>query len=295
MSFSDSVSQRFGNIEKAVIIITDMRGRSQAGKQSSAPSGDMGGGEVVVEPAVEVQGGMGGKLSSIPSMSSAKVSEAIAGASVPADARAYVEKKADNVANDTEKRFYVQFNPSEISLSGYGGGLFRKTDYSEKGGNIGYGKASVRINLNVKLIFDKTDPQDAFMEDKFNMSTTGILTGTAKAVRSATGKKDNSVQAEVEGFIAALRSKYTRQITFQWGTMNYTGILNRVSAQYTMFNVLGLPIRAYVDLSLACADEKVSPESMGMWKDHYERLFKTENLSYVKAAQKAGNWFNFNV
>lgn len=292
MSLSDSVSQRFGNIEKAVIEIIDLRGR-----------------KVMVEPPVEVQGGGGlaGKQSAIPSMSFLKASETFAGASALGDTVAYVKKAAGlDVGNNpvsplsmvegaTRKLFYVQFNPSEVSLSGYADRPVMKTDFSKKGSGPEYIRANPRITMNVKLIFDKTDPQDAFMGDKFNMSTTSMVTGTVKAVRSATGEKDNSVQEEVEGLIAALRSIYTRRITFHWGAMNYTGILNRVSAEYTMFNVLGLPIRAYVNLSLTCADKDVSPGSMGQWQKYYDRLFRDGDQSYVKAAQKAGKWLNFNV
>lgn len=277
MSLEDSViSQRSGNIQKAVIVITDLRGRN-----------------VVVEPPVEVQGGgLAGTLSSTSAM---KASAAIAGESLLADAESYVEKKTATVEGVAKKSFYVQFNPNELSFSGYAGRLVRQMDYSEKGGTPEFAKANARITMNVKLIFDKTDSQDAFMGDKFNMSASSIVTGTAKAALSATGKKDNSVQTEVEGLIAALRSRYTRQIAFYWGTMSYTGILNRVSVQYTMFNVLGLPIRAYVNLSLTCADERVIPGSMGPWMEHYEQLFGAGDVSYVKAAQKLGNVINFNI
>lgn len=286
----DAVS-RTGNIEKAVIEIIDMRGR-----------------KVIVEPPVEVQGGgLTGKLSSAVSLPSLKASNTLAGISALTDTVNDIAKGSklnvlegpasllSGIEGATRKLFYVQFNPNELSLSGYGGGLASKTDFSEKGNSITFDKADVRITLNVRLIFDKVDPQDAFMADKANTSTTAMATGAAKAALTAKGKKDNSVQTEVEGFIAALRSKYTRRITFHWGTMTYTGILNRVSAQYTMFNVQGLPVRAFVNLSLVCADEAVSPSSMGMWQAYYQELFEAGNQSYVKAAQKAGNLLNFNL
>ena len=286
----DAVS-RTGNIEKAVIEIIDMRGR-----------------KVIVEPPVEVQGGgLTGKLSSAVSLPSLKASNTLAGISALTDTVNDIAKGSklnvlegpasllSGIEGATRKLFYVQFNPNELSLSGYGGGLASKTDFSEKGNSITFDKADVRITLNVRLIFDKVDPQDAFMADKANTSTTAMATGAAKAALRAKGKKDYSVQTEVEGFIAALRSKYTRRITFHWGTMTYTGILNRVSAQYTMFNVQGLPVRAFVNLSLVCADEAVSPSSMGMWQAYYQELFEAGNQSYVKAAEKAGNLLNFNL
>lgn len=132
------------------------------------------------------------------------------------------------------------------------------------------------------------------MADKLNTSATAMATGIAKGVLAGKGKKDNSVQKEVEGFIAALRSKYTRRITFHWGTMNYTGVLNRVSAQYTMFNVLGEPIRAVVGLSLVCADKDVSPGNMGAWQKYYVELFGGGDQSFV-GAQKIGNLININL
>ena len=286
----DAVS-RTGNIEKAVIEIIDMRGR-----------------KVIVEPPVEVQGGgLTGKLSSAVSLPSLKASNTLAGISALTDTVNDIAKGSklnvlegpasllSGIEGATRKLFYVQFNPNELSLSGYGGGLASKTDFSEKGNSITFDKADVRITLNVRLIFDKVDPQDAFMADKANTSTTAMATGAAKAALTAKGKKDYSVQTEVEGFIAALRSKYTRRITFHWGTMTYTGILNRVSAQYTMFNVQGLPVRAFVNLSLVCADEAVSPSSMGMWQAYYQELFEAGNQSYVKAAEKAGNLLNLNL
>jgi len=290
--FVEDIAHRTGNIEKAVIEIIDMRGR-----------------KVIVDPPVEVQGGgmLGGKMSAVSSMPSLKASDTLAGISALSDTVSDLAKGTglavldgpqsllSGIEGATKKLFYVQFNPNELSLSGYGGGLASKTDFSEKGNSITFDKAEVRITMNVKLIFDKVDPQDAFMGDKANLSTTAMATGAVKAVKAARGKNEYSVQTEVEGFIAALRSKYTRRITFHWGTMTYTGVLNRVSAQYTMFNVQGLPVRAYVNLSLVCADETVSPNSMGMWQAYYEELFETGSQSYVKAAQKAGNLLNFNL
>lgn len=195
-----------------------------------------------------------------------------------------------------KKYFTVQFNPSDLTLSGYGGGQVAKTDYSRNDGKgITFTAASVRIMLHVKLIFDKVDPPDAFMSDKVNTSVASMAQGAVKSVRTATGKKKTSVQAEVEGFVAALRSDCTRKISFCWGAMQYDGVLSKVSAQYTMFNVQGEPIRAIVRLSLVCADEEVAPGDMGIWQEYYEDAFEGGNQSYVKAAQKAGNLFNINL
>lgn len=266
-----------GHIEKAVIEIIDMRG-----------------GELSLEPPVSMGGSSMGGLSAT-SLYGGK--EALTDAASSALGSTSVGKELVSwLGGATRKCFHVQFNPSELSISGYGGGPVAKTDYSSKDGKkINYETAAVRITLNVKLIFDKVDPQDAFMSEKISTSVTGMAQGAVRSVRTALGKKDNSVQKEVEGFIAALRSNYTRHITFHWGTMSYPGVLNRVASQYTMFNVLGQPVRAVVSLSMVCADDDVCPNNMGIWQKHYEEAFQGGNQSYVKAAQKAGNLLNINL
>lgn len=252
-------AQTIGNIEKAIIVITDERVEELTVEQPVS----MGKSSVLSAGGISLPGNL-----SLPAFS----------------------------AGITNKSFYVQFNPSDLSLSGYGGGQVAKTDYSSKDGKgITFAPAAVRIMLNVQLIFDRVDPQDAFMSDKLTSSLGSMGQGAIKAVRTARGKKESSVQTEVEGFIAALRSSYTRKIGFYWGSMHYLGVLSKVSSQYTMFNVLGEPIRALVRLSMVCADEEVSPGDMGMWREYYEEAFSGGSTSYVKAAQKASNLLNINL
>ena len=150
--------------------------------------------------------------------------------------------------------------------------------------------------MTVKLIFDQVDPQDAFMSDKFTLSYTSVTKGAVKGVKKLLGKKTNSVQTQVEGFIGALRNESTREITFAWGKMCYTGILNRISSQYTMFSVTGEPIRAVVTLTMVCADETIEGNTMGNWDAQYKKAFGSgESFSLTGAAQKVGNLFNFNL
>ncbi len=274
----ESTAQAVGNIEKAIIVIEDNRAghpvmENSVSLQAGGSSANLGFGGIVDKAVSSVEGTL---------MTAAQ------------DA---MEKMSGQ-----NKIFYVQFNPSELTLSGFGGGMSTKTDYSEgtkdskdpsKG--ITFERVGARIAMNVNLIFDKVDPQDAFMADKLNTSTTAMLSGAAKAVKTAIGSKDNSVQTEVEGFMAALRSVYTRRITFYWGRLCYEGVLNRIAARYTMFNVNGQPIRAVVALSLVCADENVSSNSMGRWQQQYYEAFQGQSQSYVKAAQKVGNFLNFNL
>ena len=201
----------------------------------------------------------------------------------------------------SKKQFQVQFNPSDLQIEGHGGGrmattAFNNTDEHGRSGPaaIDFKPVPIHINLNVKLLFDNMNANECFLSAKTNIAPSEMAKSLIKTGLSAAGKnRKMTVQQEVEGLIAALRSPYTRCITFNWGDMSYTGVLNRVAAQYTMFNSSGIPVRAVVQLSLVCADETVSPNSLGRWQDEYEKAFGDGSQSLVSWTQKAGSMFNF--
>ncbi len=200
-----------------------------------------------------------------------------------------------------EMVFTVQFNPGKLRLSGHGGGLYQKTNYGvstkggeEKGsGSVSFEKAKARIEMQVPLIFDQTVNTDAFFFDKFLFSPSNVVKGVVQAGMKAAGKLNYSVQPVVEAFIAMLRQESTRYVEFCWGTLVYRGIVNRISASYTMFSVSGQPVRATVELSMVLADEGVSESNMGDWQKHYEAAFTGGSFSLVSASQKAGSLLNF--
>jgi len=97
----------------------------------------------------------------------------------------------------------------------------------------------------------------------------------------------------VEGFIGALRNENTRLITFNWGKLCYSGVLRRVGAEYTMFNVTGEPVRAKVGLTIMCADVKEWPNSVAVWQERYKNSYLGGSESGVKASQKLGSLLNF--
>ena len=200
-----------------------------------------------------------------------------------------------------KKKFEVQFNPSDLQIEGHGGGRMPTTSFNNSNskerndsGSIDFIPVPIYISLNVKLLFDRMDPNDCFLSAKTNIAPSEMTKSVIKTGLTAFGvNKKMTVQQEVEGLIAALRSPYTRCITFRWGKLKYTGVLNRVSAQYTMFNSSGIPVRAVVQLSLTCADETVTPNSMGTWKEAYEKAFGGGSQSLGSWTQKAGSLFNF--
>lgn len=278
-SFMDMVGTLTGNIEKAVIAIQDKRDVQPKEKEA-------------VEAGKQAANGIAVATNSLSKLN--KIIDLKETGSLSTALTA-----SNGLVAKSARIFTVQFNPSELQFSGYGGGFVQKVNFvnnKKADEDVTFGNMQSRITMTVKLIFDQVDPQDAFMSDKFTMSYTSVTKGVVKGVKKLFGKKTNSVQTQVEGFIGALRNENTREITFAWGKMCYTGILNRISSQYTMFSVTGEPIRAVVTMTMVCADENIEGNTMGNWEDQYNKAFGGgESFSLVNSAQKVGNLFNFNL
>ncbi len=190
-------------------------------------------------------------------------------------------------------RFEVQFNPNEIYINGYGGEELPIQNYhpnedgkekSESGngeqkpnmpvqGEVKHGStmaaANTRIDMNFKLVFDKSNPQDAFFSDKFTLSQTNLAKGALRAGLKAANKISNSVQPEVEALTAIVRDKNKRLARFTWGDMVYEGVITTVSAEYVMFNPNGEPCRAFVSINMVLFDKEVGGAYTDIWKKEY--------------------------
>jgi hypothetical protein len=124
------------------------------------------------------------------------------------------------------KAIKVQFNPDSISFK-YSGAGKQKDKASISGSDNGVAaqekaeEESDMISVSMKLVFDRS---------RYYI--------------------DKSVQPEVEQFLAIIKKHYARDITFYWGTVSYTGIVKNINAEYDLFNALGVPIRANVDLTM---------------------------------------------
>ncbi len=283
----NSIKGNLGIVEKAIIEVIDMSGREVLEKKaprvvggSNRPDADVTAGNSLMNKGI--------LRDEIKDMAGLKDDVS--------------DRYVETVANKGRRYFTVQFNPTSLNLSGHAGGLVQKMNYGgedkDKDGkedphqSTSYSRGITSIILSVSLLFDSCDNQAAFLDDKLTLNPTSVGTGITKAVMSEIGKKKVSIQREVEGFISALRNKYTRLITFHWGEFNYSGMLRSVGVNYTMFNPDGEPVRANVDLSMMCADDELWPNSLAVWQQRYIKAFKS-NESLVKASQKVGSLLNF--
>lgn len=210
---------------------------------------------------------------------------------------------AQNVAaaggQPTKKRYQVKFNPSQLSFRVQGGMKVAKKNFSNVGNNkvveIHYQDMHPRIEMNVQLIFDDCERTDAFGFEKFMDGMAFIRTAVSSGVKGVQGTA-YSVKPQVEGFIGAMRNAKTRKITFIWGRMWYTGVINSIDAEYTMFSMAGHPIRAVVNLGILCVDETLGDNHMGQWQGSFQRAFGTgDGTNLESAMQNVGSLLNINL
>ncbi|MDR1321803.1 MAG: hypothetical protein LBK56_10320 [Gracilibacteraceae bacterium] len=199
---------------------------------------------------------------------------------------------------DPEDRYFrVQYNPNELQIYSVAH-VLKKLDVTG-GGQSGGERTSVdnpvagRMDLSVSLLFDKMDPVTSFLMDK------NILPTSASGIKAAlsyeallTGQEPESVQTEVEGFIAALRNSKTRRLTFYWADFSFGGVLNNVVAEYIMFSSDGLPARAKV--SLRMRQDAGYPERGG-WLDDFEAAFADDQSSLVRPEQRLSSVLNLKL
>lgn len=180
----------------------------------------------------------------------------------------------ERISNISRKRVYVQFNPSEISLTAVGGGTAQITNFSKAGdagngtSNLVYGGVPPRVEVIVPLIFDEENNCDCFLADKLTLSPTALAKNVASLFSGV-----HSVQKQVEGFVASCRSDYIRYVTFSWADMCYSGYINQVRASYTMFDNEGNPVRAKVSIRILCLSSDVGEGNVGPWKDAFDAFY----------------------
>lgn len=154
------------------------------------------------------------------------------------------------MANSGYLALEVQYNPNSIALDIHADQPARKSggDLGSKGVNqVVQACQPMAATMKLQLIFDDMNPQDAFMMSNMASSVGNAVSGVSGLAKKANGN-GYSVQAQIEGLMAALTRPETRQVIFFWSKMCFRGEICSVNARYTMFNKSGSPIRGTVDL-----------------------------------------------
>lgn len=120
----------------------------------------------------------------------------------------------------------VQFNPSTLSFSTYDKSAAKKK--------------------KVSLTQTKQDRVETAPAD----NTDSSISVSFKLVFDRTIYEDSDVQPDVERFLSLVKDPFVRKAAFWWGKMSYTGVIKNVDAEYVLFDALGAPARALVNLTL---------------------------------------------
>lgn len=200
---------------------------------------------------------------------------------------------AFQMENAKNKRFRVQFNPSELQVYATSDPIEKLSAQQREGEGqreaVVDSPVSGRLELSVSLIFDHMNVSTSFMMEKnlLPVSASGITNLVTLGM-----DKQFTVQTEVEGFIAALRNLYTQQATFEWSDFTFTGALLYVGAQYTMFSTNGTPVRAKVSLRLR---QEKNGRHLDKWFEDYEKAFGGDKSNLVRPEQYVGNLLNLGL
>lgn len=159
----------------------------------------------------------------------------------------------------------VQFNPESYSLT-------RTVDYSQEGS---IQKASDKITqfikcnaytFSVELVFDTS--QDGKKSDVRSKIKPLLQCVYSKTEKNSSGKVINLI--------------VPKRFRFAWGTFCFTGYINSLTENYTMFHSNGMPARAKVTISAVGQVEEIS----------YDASSEVEEKDMSKSLisqEKAGN------
>ncbi len=150
----------------------------------------------------------------------------------------------------------VQYNPESINITTHA----KISDKDDAAGITGDSGGTVELNdesvLSFKLIFEAVD---------------------------TLGK--NTVKEDAEGIIALMVSDITRNVTFYYGDILFSGELDSVQVQYTMFDINGNPIWAEVSVGIREEEEKEEDEDEAVEE-------KKPSTSFEKLSKEYGDFSN---
>ena len=213
--------------------------------------------------------------------------------------KAYLLVKDPETDQDTNpevwgsRKMIVQYNPAKLRISTRAGSFQQPVVGSAI---TTYNQITIPAQtvLDVELIVEDINNQDAFMFDKLTGQSPTALMDDAKMIYNAATGGECSVKKQVEGIIGLMMNGYTRQIVFCWSDMVFKGELTSVSANYTMFNPIGNPICAKLHLSIQ--QNNPTQEIVKYWDNAFTSVFgKQEADGTVKgtrAVDSVRNWIN---
>ena len=183
----------------------------------------------------------------------------------------------------------VQYNPSTLSISANASPMPVQSMQSNMDTAIpNQNERPPSIVLSVELVFDAVNNKDAFMFEKFRLSTGDVVSAGAGIAKSFGG--GYTVLPQTNGLIAAALRKNTKDVIFKWADMTFGGGITEASARYTMFSVSGKPIRSLVKLNISQKVEGTANNHY--WNNAFEKCFGDQYVSQLSGGMDAGQYLN---
>lgn len=159
---------------------------------------------------------------------------AFSGLSTDKNAVDNLKKKRQSIFDedfkDSSQKIEVLFNPYEIHISANGKLPKEKTGVDKNRRNVDYGSNPTKIGVSIPLIFEDVK--------------------ALNAAESVSSKSD--MVKNIHMLLEAVKIPCSRKIIFRWGRQIYSGNLQSVAVEYTMFNAQGIPVRAKVTIDISC-------------------------------------------
>ncbi len=177
----------------------------------------------------------------------------------------------------------VQYNPTTLRLSTTAGFQLER-DSSSTTAQISSFDAVPSTILYCDLMFNDTNIQDAFMLE--NNPVTNLSTGNVYSAIKSAAKGKYSVQDQMEGLVSLFAVPQAKEVIFFWGNMSFRGEMVDATANYTMFNKKGYPIRGVVSIQIrqGAKIQEYSAEHK-YWNWAFDRCFGKKGINDEKGGQ----------
>ena len=172
----------------------------------------------------------------------------------------------------------MQYNPSSIRLTTTGGRMINSQGAGDSGHRI-MTNSQTRTTLSAQLVFQDVNTSDAFWYEGMNVAR---AVNTATNIATTVFGDGYSVQKPVEALLSLIHFKQSKQVIFFWSQMFFHGELTSVTANYQMFNKLGYPIKATVDITIQEPDNSAEFKSDNQaWEQAFDLAFGDAGMSTV--------------
>lgn len=150
-------------------------------------------------------------------------------------------EKAKFINHDDGESITVHFNPSSLSISSNAIVSEIKTQQTDSD-SVAINAGGIKNRqLHVSLIFN------SFIDISDKSSVSFKVSSAISSLFGADDNQPDNVKDIISKFEEFMNSP---NISFVWGKIIFTGIIENMSTQYTMFDTDGTPVRANVELDI---------------------------------------------